>query len=60
MNIIPRGDYYAWYCEWCDTENLTLQQRFASGTVACGACHKHFVSCDVAGADKEYALAGGF
>lgn len=59
MDIIPLGDYYAWYCDWCDTRNLTLQQKFVNGSVACGACHRHFV----AEPQKEvegYSLCGGF
>lgn len=60
MNIMPLGDYYAWYCEWCDTKNLTLQQRFETGSVSCGACHKHFTPPDLTGREGRYALSGGF
>lgn len=42
MNIIPQGDYYVWYCEWCDSRNLTLWTRFEEGKVLCGACHNRF------------------
>ncbi|BDV44079.1 hypothetical protein GURASL_30020 [Geotalea uraniireducens] len=59
MNIIPLGDYYAWYCEWCDTKNLVLQQRFAAGTVTCGACHRQFAHPDPQPERERYALAGG-
>ena len=58
MNIIPLGDYYAWYCDWCDTRNLTLQQKFSTGTVTCGACHKHFDTTAEEG--EHFALCGGF
>jgi hypothetical protein len=34
------GDYYVWYCEWCDTRNLTLWTRFEQDDVYCGACHR--------------------
>lgn len=60
MNIIPLGDYYAWYCEWCDTRNLTLQQKFAAGTVTCGACHKHFEQTAGEERGERLALCGGF
>jgi len=61
MNIIPLGDYYAWYCEWCDTRNLTLQQRFVAGTVTCGACHKpHQSSLEMAEREERFALSGGW
>ena len=39
MNIMPNGDYYVWYCDWCDSRNLTLWTKFESGEVVCGACH---------------------
>jgi hypothetical protein len=42
MKVIPIGDYYAWYCEWCDSRNLTLWTRFEKGQVVCGACHNAF------------------
>jgi hypothetical protein len=42
MKIMPLGDYYVWYCEWCDTKNLTLWTRFEKGQVFCGACHNGF------------------
>lgn len=60
MNIVPMGDYYAWYCEWCDTKNLVLQQRFVAGTVTCGACHRQFVPPERQhDRHGHYALAGG-
>ncbi len=40
MKIMPLGDYYVWYCEWCDTRNLTLWTRFEKNDVFCGACHR--------------------
>lgn len=58
MNIMPLGDYYAWYCDWCDTRNLTLQQKFTADTVTCGACHKHFDTTAREG--EHFALCGGF
>jgi hypothetical protein len=40
MKIMPAGDYYVWYCEWCDSRNLTLWTRFENDDVFCGACHR--------------------
>lgn len=40
MQIMPMGDYYEWYCDWCDSRNLTLWTRFNDGSAACGACHQ--------------------
>ncbi len=42
MKLMPMGDYYIWFCEWCDSRNLTLWTRFEKGDVYCGACHKAF------------------
>lgn len=42
MKLMPIGDYYAWYCEWCDTRNLTLWTRFEKGQVTCGACRQRY------------------
>lgn len=42
MKLIPIGDYYAWYCEWCDSRNLTPWTRVEKSQVYCGACHKQF------------------
>ena len=39
---MPLGDYYVWYCEWCDTKNLTIWTRFEKDKVFCGACHNGF------------------
>ena len=40
MRLKPLGDYYEWYCEWCDSKNLTLWTKIEKGEVVCGACHK--------------------
>lgn len=42
MKLIPIGDYYAWYCEWCDSRNLTPWTRIEKSQVYCGACHKQY------------------
>jgi hypothetical protein len=40
MRLMPSGDYYEWYCEWCDSKNLTLRTGLEKGGVVCGACQK--------------------
>lgn len=42
MRIIPMGDYYVWYCEWCDSRNQTLWARLEGGSVTCAACQQRF------------------
>lgn len=42
MRIMPMGDYYVWYCEWCDSRNLTPWTRMEKDLVSCGACHQRF------------------
>jgi hypothetical protein len=39
MNIIPLGDYYIIYCDWCDSSNKVLWSRMEQGNAYCGACH---------------------
>jgi hypothetical protein len=38
MKIMPNGDYYIWYCDWCDSRNLTLWTRIDKMEVVCAAC----------------------
>jgi hypothetical protein len=45
MELNLMGDYYEWYCDWCDTLNVTLIHRVIDGTFHCCACHKQ-VLCD--------------
>ncbi len=40
MKFKTLDDYYAWTCEWCDTENRTLWVKVANGELTCGACHR--------------------
>lgn len=42
MRLMPMGDYYVWYCEWCDSRNLTLWTRIDAKKVSCGCCHREF------------------
>jgi len=40
MDLTLKGDYYEWYCDWCDTRNLTLSFRVNDGSFDCCACHR--------------------
>ena len=42
MRTMTMGEYYVWYCEWCDSRNLTPWSKATSGKVCCGGCHKEF------------------
>jgi hypothetical protein len=55
MKITPMGDYYLWYCEWCDSRNLTLWTRVMENRVQCCACHHHFRPLD-RGAEDERSV----
>ena len=54
MKTMTMGEYYVWYCEWCDSRNLTPWTRVTGGKVCCGGCHKEFA---VAGARRSGAGA---
>lgn len=40
MNLMPMGDYYLWYCEWCDSSNRTIWTRFETNNVHCSFCQR--------------------
>ena len=42
MKIRPIGDYYVWYCSWCDSRNATLWTRLVSPSICCAACQQRF------------------
>ena len=42
MKLMPQGDYYVWYCDWCDSRNHTLWTRVEKGKVICGVCYTPF------------------
>ncbi|TGU70493.1 hypothetical protein E4633_11550 [Geomonas terrae] len=44
MDLMPVGDRYIWYCDWCDTKNVTPWVRVSEKEVCCAACHKSFPS----------------
>lgn len=39
MQLMPHGDYYLWYCDRCDSRNLTLWTRIDTGEITCAACY---------------------
>ncbi len=39
MKIRLNEDYYFWFCDWCDSENLVLWVKLQEGT-SCGACQR--------------------
>jgi len=51
------GDYYAWYCEWCDSRNLTLWTRIEKGQVCCGVCHTVFPESGQSSAEQGQPLS---
>jgi hypothetical protein len=42
MKMIALGDYYVWYCDWCDSRNQTLWTSVEKGKAICGVCHSPF------------------
>jgi hypothetical protein len=42
MKIKPLGDYYVWYCDWCDSRNSILWTRIDSPSISCSACQQKF------------------
>jgi hypothetical protein len=42
MKTLTMGEYYVWYCEWCDSRNLTPWTRTTDGNICCGGCHKEY------------------
>ena len=40
MKLTLKDDYYEWFCDWCDSINVTLIHRVADGTFSCSACHR--------------------
>ncbi|WP_085812328.1 hypothetical protein [Geoanaerobacter pelophilus] len=46
MELMPVGDRYLWYCDWCDTKNVTPWVTMGEKEISCAACHKTFPSND--------------
>ena len=42
MKALSMGDYYVWFCEWCDSRNLIPWTSTSTGKVCCGGCHKEY------------------
>ena len=40
MNVMPKGDYYVWYCDWCDSRNLTIWTKVDNDVFCCNACQR--------------------
>ena len=62
MELMPVGDSYLWYCDWCDTKNVTPWVRMGEKEISCAACHKTFPSYDqtaprALGAERSVATA---
>lgn len=53
MRTLTMGEFYVWYCEWCDSRNLTPWVQTMDSKVVCGCCHKEF---PVAGAKRPEAV----
>lgn len=49
MRLMSMGDFYLWYCDWCDTRNLTPWSQALKSEVCCAACHKKFTAHDDGG-----------
>ena len=55
MDLLPVGDRYIWYCDWCDTKNVTPWVRVRGKEVCCAACHKSFPNSRSKGRGREVA-----
>ena len=42
MKTMAMGEFYVWYCEWCDSRNMTLWTRIDRKEVACACCQRSF------------------
>lgn len=40
MNIMPMGDYFVWYCDWCDSTNHFHWSRLNREELTCAACSR--------------------
>lgn len=49
MTLMLLGDFYAWYCEWCDTRNLTPWTKLEKNQLCCTACQKKFIASEEIG-----------
>jgi len=56
MKLMPMGDYYIWYCDWCDSRNHTLWTRIEQGKVVCGVCSTPYAIIPPAMADQNCSI----
>ncbi len=40
MKLMPFGDYYLWFCDWCDSQNRTIWTRIDTHNLTCAACYR--------------------
>jgi hypothetical protein len=40
MNNFAMGEYYLWYCDWCDSTNQTHWGMISRHDLCCAACHQ--------------------
>lgn len=60
MKLTLMGDYYVWYCEWCDSRNLTLWTRIDAEKVSCGCCHREFAVSEQPAVERKAGLSSLF
>ena len=40
MKMIPMGEYYVWFCNWCDSTNQVHWSKQDRPDLTCAACHQ--------------------
>jgi len=60
MQLMPQGDFYVWYCEWCDTRNMTLWIKVEENRLCCTACQKKFSAFEETRSAASPGSAVGF
>ena len=55
--MIAMGDYYVWFCDWCDSRNHTLWTKIEKDQVVCGACHNIYSITATAQQEEISAIA---
>lgn len=40
MNMFTMGNYYVWYCDWCDSTNQTQWSPIKRHDLTCSACQR--------------------
>ena len=56
MKLMPQGDYYVWFCDWCDSRNQTLWTRIEEGKVVCSVCFTPFASSPISPKEMSSAV----